>query len=171
MGKWKTGQTHCNRGHVLTPDNIVITPRLRGKRKCIDRECLACRRESHRRVTSDRNIRSYGITPEHYRSMENARNGLCDICKQPNAHSKHLCIDHDHRCCKARRSCGKCIRGLLCSGCNLGHFGEDPSVLRRAAAYFEKWDKVWEERQRQSIQPVGPPFTFIPTTIPSALPI
>jgi hypothetical protein len=29
-------------------------------------------------------------------------------------------VDHDHACCqKKNRSCGKCIRGLLCHTCNI----------------------------------------------------
>lgn len=67
------------------------------------------------------------------------------------------------KCCPwtvaKRELCGRCIRCLLCRHCNSGLFGEDPVILRRAAAYFEQWDKVREERKRQmmsrSIQEVN----------------
>lgn len=29
-----------------------------------------------------------------------------------------LKVDHDHGCCRAERSCGRCVRGYLCHECN-----------------------------------------------------
>lgn len=48
-------------------------------------------------------------------------------------------MDHDHACCPEKAtSCGKCLRGLLCSRCNvvLGYVKDDPDVLRGAAVYL-----------------------------------
>lgn len=41
--------------------------------------------------------------------------GTCEICKRG---FDNLHIDHDHSCCPGNYSCGKCLRGLLCPGCN-----------------------------------------------------
>jgi hypothetical protein len=49
-----------------------------------------------------------------------------------------LVVDHDHQCCPSgAASCGQCVRGLICSGCNtaLGHMGEDPAAIIRLAQY------------------------------------
>ncbi|UWZ37863.1 hypothetical protein Drose_06195 [Dactylosporangium roseum] len=74
--------------------------------------------------------------------MTVAQGGVCAICNQPETkhHSDLLKIDHDRSCCSDSRSCGKCIRGLLCSNCNraLGLFGDDPTRLRAAAAYLDR---------------------------------
>ena len=39
-------------------------------------------------------------------------------------------IDHDHHHCLGKKCCGKCVRGLLCSRCNLvmGHLDADPPL-------------------------------------------
>lgn len=39
---------------------------------------------------------------------------LLDICS-----NEAIRVDHDHKCCPGRKSCGRCIRGLLCDSCNL----------------------------------------------------
>lgn len=74
-------------------------------------------------------------------------NGKCYICGMEETQSnwngdgyQSLCIDHDHACCDRYGSCGKCVRGLLCSGCNsgLGAFKDDPARLRAAADYIER---------------------------------
>jgi hypothetical protein len=62
--------------------------------------------------------------------------GGCAICRRDNG-KRLLAVDHDHACCPGERTCGKCVRGLLCDGCNhgLGKFRDDPELLRRAAEY------------------------------------
>ena len=65
----------------------------------------------------------------------------CAICgaKEQPPPQKRLSVDHDHSCCPGDKVCGKCIRGLLCSSCNLGlgMFADDPERLRTAADYVE----------------------------------
>ena len=62
--------------------------------------------------------RLYGITWRQYRWLDEQQNSKCSICRNPPNEGKRLHIDHDHSCCNGRVAFGKCIRGLLCSGCN-----------------------------------------------------
>ncbi len=51
-------------------------------------------------------------------------------------------IDHDHSCCPAKgRTCGKCIRGILCRSCNLtlGNAKDNITRLRSLANYLEEY--------------------------------
>jgi hypothetical protein len=51
-----------------------------------------------------------------------------------------LVVDHDHECCPGPRSCGKCVRGLICNECNLAlGLGQDPQTLRSLADYLDRW--------------------------------
>jgi hypothetical protein len=51
------------------------------------------------------------------------------------------CVDHDHACCDGPTSCGKCVRGFICSKCNrLLGCAEDSMVrLCSAIEYLKKW--------------------------------
>lgn len=70
----------------------------------------------------------YGITIEQYEEMVMACDSRCHICgvKIETPH-----VDHNHLTGE--------IRGLLCGNHNrgLGLFGDDPELLRAAAAYLE----------------------------------
>lgn len=77
----------------------------------------------------------YGISQEQYQSMFERQHGRCAICydeKEP------LVVDHDHDCCPGKKSCGKCVRGLLCGRCNvgIGMLAESKSYLLSAVAYL-----------------------------------
>ena len=70
----------------------------------------------------------------------------CAICgnKERRPH-----IDHNHLCCgptigkgAKRRTCGNCVRGALCSQCNvgIGYFSESVQNMHKAIAYLQKWE-------------------------------
>lgn len=63
----------------------------------------------------------YGLTPESLNSLLEKQGRVCGMCS---GHLNDWAVDHDHSCCPGYRSCGKCVRGVLCGPCNraLGHF-------------------------------------------------
>lgn len=131
----------------------------RGFRYC--EHCAADVRRENRRVQNARwlsenyspeQARRYrlmsrwGITPEEYDALLAAQGGRCANpgCRTDSPGARGFHIDHDHSCCPVRdnrrqRSCGGCIRGLLCAPCNraAGFAGDDPRLLRGLADYLE----------------------------------
>ena len=61
----------------------------------------------------------------------------CDICGTLLTRET-INVDHDHSCCPGQGTCGDCVRGLLCRGCNraIGSFGESRENVARALAYL-----------------------------------
>lgn len=46
-------------------------------------------------------------------------------------------VDHDHKCCSGDKSCGKCVRGILCPGCNTGmHYYDKEGWVDNAKEYL-----------------------------------
>lgn len=88
--------------------------------------------------------RTYGISLEEYETLLRSQNGLCKICRKSEIRKSatglvhRLSLDHNHKCCPGTKSCGKCIRGLLCHKCNvaIGHLNDDPDLLARAIDYL-----------------------------------
>lgn len=74
------------------------------------------------------------LTEEQYNSLLSKFNGKCHVCRKENATS----IDHDHSCCSQNRSCGKCVRGILCRGCNtaLGSLKENNNTISNLLKYI-----------------------------------
>lgn len=83
---------------------------------------------------------NYGITNEQYMQMMMDQDFRCKTCNQSqDFHDKNFAVDHDHSCCPGEKTCGKCLRGLLCQPCNvaLGLINDDLVVLRRMIEYLE----------------------------------
>lgn len=98
------------------------------------RVCTACQANVQRKL-------KYGMDADQYAHLLKRQNHACAICEEPFGGSRPH-VDHDHSCCQDQaKSCGKCVRGLLCSGCNngLGRFNDDPTRLRAAADYLESF--------------------------------
>jgi hypothetical protein len=90
------------------------------------------------------NISKHGISESQYFNILKAQNESCGICqKHYSFFKKGLYIDHDHSCCPSSHSCGKCVRGLLCSSCNffIGSSKENIDNLNRAIIYLNKGAK------------------------------
>lgn len=86
----------------------------------------------------NRKLHKFNISKEMYDAMVELQEGLCAICGEANPDGRSLAIDHDHSCCDYDGSCGKCIRGLLCGGCNkgMGLLRDNPRLLIKAAEYL-----------------------------------
>lgn len=83
----------------------------------------------------------FGITIEQYDEMLASQGGRCAVCSTAEPGGRwgtNFMVDHDHACCPGPKSCGACVRGLICSPCNvgLGAFGDDVDRLTAAAAYL-----------------------------------
>lgn len=61
----------------------------------------------------------YKMTVEEYEHQLAEQGGRCALCSNTQADQKRrLCVDHNHACCPGQKSCGECLRGILCSWCN-----------------------------------------------------
>jgi hypothetical protein len=103
----------------------------------------------------ERHLKSkYGLTLRQYNEILLAQNGACASCGEPpgsvRAQGRWLTVDHDHSCCPGVKTCGNCVRGLLCSKCNmsLGYAADNPEILLNLARY------LIEARAEQSTSPI-----------------
>jgi Recombination endonuclease VII len=84
---------------------------------------------------------THNITPERYVEMRSSQGGKCAM---PHCQRTNLVIDHDHSCCAGARSCGRCVRGLICYACNaaLGMAGDDPLLMGDWVRYVTSFSAV-----------------------------
>lgn len=84
------------------------------------------------------NLKKYGLSIEDYDILLKLQGGSCAICNSVN----NLQIDHDHKCCQDNaRSCGNCVRGIICGNCNtmIANAKDDIEILKAAIDYLRRW--------------------------------
>ena len=108
------------------------------------RACVAADRKGRysKEKTRARDLwANFHITADEYNELLVAQDFSCAVCKRHQSNfKKNLSVDHDHSCCpQAGKSCGRCVRGLLCQFCNtsLGSVRDDVTVLKSMIAYLE----------------------------------
>ena len=95
--------------------------------------CRRCAKKANFISWKNYLLRTFGITPTEYKERLNKQERKCGICDYFLRGKRGFHLDHDHKTKK--------IRSFLCRNCNagLGQFLDDPTLLRKAAEYLEKW--------------------------------
>lgn len=96
--------------------------------------------------------RHYRMTPEQYAAKVEHQGGLCAVCHGMDSSGvttaggvRRLSVDHDHGCCPGGVTCGECVRGLVCQGCNNAisqyetHHALDLPMSQAAQEYVWAW--------------------------------
>lgn len=121
---------YCNQ----SKDIRDFTRHSNGGRGSTRKVCSSC-------ASTQLRCRRMGITIELFHEMLAKQDHQCAICKiHIDEEGKSFSIDHDHSCCSGKASCGKCVRGLLCTKCNtgLGMFRDNEAVIIAAAGYIRQ---------------------------------
>lgn len=97
------------------------------------------RHKNRHKVTAYTRKWRYGISQEEFDARFEVQGRLCAICRS-NDSGKCWVVDHDHSCCGKIRACAKCIRGIVCTPCNLmlGSARDNQEILAAAIKYLEK---------------------------------
>lgn len=99
--------------------------------------------EERREYNLGKRLTKYNITLDQLLEMLDRQEWKCVCGTELDQHS--CFIDHDHACCPGdKRSCGKCVRGLLDTTCNtaLGLMKDNPDTALALANYLLKWQSA-----------------------------
>lgn len=100
--------------------------------------------EYRRELLSRQHKYRHGITLEEKEALLAAQGGVCDSCREAVPKGHGWTTDHDHACCPGDRSCGKCIRAILCTNCNLalGHVNDSIEKLENLIEYTRRHSRI-----------------------------
>ena len=137
-------RTHCRKGHENVPENKTKWGQCK---LCLSIANEVWKNNNPEKENEYRRKTMYGLSPEQYESLLNSQERKCAICKvllDNLTNSTRPYIDHDHSCCSGAKSCGKCVRGMLCHHCNtsLGGFRDNTETLNNAIQYLNKFKET-----------------------------
>lgn len=136
----------------------VTNPYCRPCHTEYERERKRANGQQNPEYTRALNLRRYGLSLEQFDIMLAAQDGRCAICQTDAPGGQGWHVDHDHRCCSTRKtSCGRCLRGLLCSRCNIaiGNLRDDAAIIQAALDYVVKWRTYIDSRVDLPPDPVA----------------
>lgn len=127
--KYPPGMAYCSICKTLK--TIEDFSKNKGRKHGVHYWCKRCTRKDSMR-------RKYGID---FEVLFDSQGRMCAGCRRSDQTRWH--VDHDHSCCPGgqnAKTCGECVRGILCNGCNLGlgQLEDNPQTLRRLADYVER---------------------------------
>ena len=131
---------HCKRCEIASQVEYGKRPEVAERRRQWARE----NRVRDPEVTArDRMWTWHRIRPEQFNAILEAQGGVCAICGAPEPGGKgRWHVDHDHACCPGGggKTCGGCVRGILCHHCNLmiGQARDSIERLTAAAEYLRR---------------------------------
>jgi hypothetical protein len=113
----------CTRCKTGKPETAEFFPVHNKKKNGLDSWCRDCRGEYRRARSLPKGVL------DKKKGYEARALSECIICGEPK--TSRFAVDHDHKT--------GFVRGGLCMNCNmgLGHFMDDPELLRLAALYLE----------------------------------
>lgn len=124
-GKWMPRkQTHCARrpGHAppcATPEAMEA----QRQRAAEARPGRVVTPEAQARWNRAHKFVRLGISEDQFAALLEIQGYACAMCQGSFEEGQRIFADHDHTCCPKQvkataKTCGKCVRGLLCFGCN-----------------------------------------------------
>ena len=109
------------------------------------------RHKNRHKVTAYTRKWRYGISQEEFDKLFENQGKKCAVCGN-NESGKCWCVDHDHSCCGQVRACSKCIRGIICTPCNLmlGGARDNKEILAKAIKYLDIRNGLWPTKSSLS---------------------
>ena len=140
------GNKRCTRCKEWKPEQAFASSS--GKGDGLQSQCRACKSEQYRlnavAVRDKMREQRFGISRSEFDALFESQGNLCAICRADDPGTNFWAVDHDHACCPGSdRTCGKCIRGILCSRCNhaLGHARDSVEILSSMITYLGNYEK------------------------------
>lgn len=125
-------------------------------KKCKAEHLVAWRQQNPDKAIAHHRWARYRITAAQATAMLKRQARKCRLC-HGNLSLRQAMVDHNHSCCPTRRSCGLCVRSLLCRRCNnlVGYLESTaPLLLKKALEYsnHQKWFTRGSRKRREFLK-------------------